>query len=407
MLTPLRFSRLSTRLIRRKPPIEPPGILDEGVTYSDVHNVILTPTTRLPYPEDELREHLEKTSSEIMKERNKLRYGTRKKKESGFIDFSHIPVQDHVVALFPGQGAQFVGMGQKIVDVPAAKKVFDEASEVLGYDMLKVCLEGPKQKLEQTFYCQPAVVTSSVAAFEALKASDPSIEENLTDAAGFSVGEYAALVAGKVLSFGDAIRIVKTRAEAMSECGKLVKSGMVTVRVKAASKLDKALSDARKVAVGNGELDICEIANYLYCGVRVIGGSDTCLKFLEDNQERYNIQVLKRLAVSAAFHTRQMETAVEKVAQAFQNIEMHRPVCNVYSNYTGKVMSSKKGDVRGAVAKQVNSPVRWEQIQQFLFRKHQNEVFPRFYEIGPGRQLGAMLFQTSKKMHKNYTHFSC
>ncbi|EFO96416.1 hypothetical protein CRE_22115 [Caenorhabditis remanei] len=404
---PQLLSRVSTRLIRRKPGPQEPGILDEGVTFSDVHNVILTPTTKLPYPERELREHLEKTSTEIMKERNRLRYGIRKKNDSGRIDFSHLPIEEHVVVLFPGQGAQFVGMGQKIIDVPAAKRIFDEASEVLGYDMLKICQEGPKQKLEATLFCQSAVVTSSVAAFEALKASDASIEENLTDVAGFSVGEYSALVAGKILSFGDAIKIVKTRAEAMSECGKLVKSGMVTVRVKATSKLEKAMADARKAAVENRELDICEIANYLYCGVRVIGGSETCLKFLEENQDKYNIQVLKRLAVSAAFHTRLMETAVEKVAKSFQNVEMSRPVCNVYSNYTGKVMSTKKGDVRGAVAKQVNSPVRWEQIQQFLFRKHQNEVFPRFYEVGPGRQLGAMLFQTSKKAHKNYTHFSC
>ncbi|KAF1767864.1 hypothetical protein GCK72_007823 [Caenorhabditis remanei] len=390
---PQLLSRVSTRLIRRKPGPQEPGILDEGVTFSDVHNVILTPTTKLPYPERELREHLEKTSTEIMKERNRLRYGIRKKNDSGRIDFSHLPIEEHVVVLFPGQGAQFVGMGQKIIDVPAAKRIFDEASDVLGYDMIKICQDGPKQKLEATLFCQPAVVTSSVAAFEALKASDASIEENLTDVAGFSVGEYSALVAGKILSFGDAIKIVKTRAEAMSECGKTGEEWNG--------------DDARKVAVENRELDICEIANYLYCGVRVIGGSETCLKFLEENQDKYNIQVLKRLAVSAAFHTRLMETAVEKVAKSFQNVEMSRPVCNVYSNYTGKVMSTKKGDVRGAVAKQVNSPVRWEQIQQFLFRKHQNEVFPRFYEVGPGRQLGAMLFQTSKKAHKNYTHFSC
>ncbi|CCD65341.2 [acyl-carrier-protein] S-malonyltransferase [Caenorhabditis elegans] len=405
MLTPFNIARCSTRLIRRKPPGG--GILDEGVTFSDVHNVILNPTTRLPYPEEQLREHIEKTSSEIMKERNKIRYGTRKKKDSGAIDFSQLPIEEHVVLLFPGQGAQFVGMGQKVMDIPAARRVFDEASEVLGYDMLKVCQDGPKQKLEQTLYCQPAIVTSSIAAFEALKASDPSIEENLTDTAGFSVGEYASLVAGKVLSFSDAIKIVKTRAEAMSECAKLVKSGMVTIRVKAASKLDKAMADARKVAAENRELVVCEVANYLYCGVRVIGGSETCLKYLEENQEKYNIQVMKRLAVSAAFHTRQMESAVEQVAKAFQNVEIHRPVCNVWSNYSGKVMSSKKGDVRGAVAKQINSPVRWEQIQQSLFRKHQNEAFPRFYEVGAGRQLGAMLFQTSKKAHKNYSHFSC
>uniref|UniRef100_A0A1I7TG03 PKS_AT domain-containing protein n=2 Tax=Caenorhabditis tropicalis TaxID=1561998 RepID=A0A1I7TG03_9PELO len=333
MLSPFRFMQRSTRLIRRKSTSEP-KILDEGATFSDVHNVILNPTTRLPYPEKLLRSHIEKTTSEILKERNRI-------------------------------------------------------------------------KLEQTLFCQPAVVTSSVAAFEALKVSDMSIEENLTDTAGFSVGEYSALVAGKVLSFGDAIRIVKARAEAMTECAKLVNSGMVTIRVNGASKLDKAILDARKSALENCELDICEIANYLYCGVRVIGGSERCLKYLEENQQKYSIQVLKRLAVSAAFHTRLMEAAVEKVAHAFKNIEMHPPVCNVHSNYTGKVMSSKKSDIRGAVAKQVASPVRWEQIQQVLFRKHTKEVFPRFYEIGPGRQLGAMLFQTSKKAYKNYTHFSC
>uniref|UniRef100_A0A8R1IN38 [acyl-carrier-protein] S-malonyltransferase n=1 Tax=Caenorhabditis japonica TaxID=281687 RepID=A0A8R1IN38_CAEJA len=190
----------------------------------------------------------------------------------------------------------------------------------------------------------------------------------------------------------------------MSECAKLVNSGMVTVRVKAASKLDKAMADARKAAIEKRELDICEVANYLYCGVRVIGGSETCLQFLEKNQEKYNIQVLKRLAVSAAFHTRQMESAV---AKAFTNVEMQRAVCNVYSNYTGQVLPTKRSDIRGAVAKQVNSPVKWEQIQQVLFRKHQDEKFPRFYEVGPGRQLGAMLLQTSKKAHKSYTHFSC
>ncbi|EGT52776.1 hypothetical protein CAEBREN_25192 [Caenorhabditis brenneri] len=406
MLAPFRITRCSTRWVRRKTS-SGSEILDEGSTFSDVHNVILNPTTRLPYPEKQLRDHLEKTSSEIVKERNMMRYGTKKKNVSGIIDFSHLPIEEHVVLLFPGQGAQFVGMGKKVIEIPAAKQVFDEASEILGYDILKVCLDGPKQKLEQTQYCQPAVVTSSVAAFEALKSSDPSIEENLTDVAGFSVGEYTALVAGEVLTFSDAIRIVKTRAEAMSECAKLVKSGMVTVRVNGASKLDKAMTDARKKAIEKREMDICDVANYLYCGVRVIGGSETCLTFLENNQKEYNIQVGKRLSVSAAFHTRQMENAVEKIAQAFKNVEMHRPICNIYSNFTGKVMSAKKADMRGAVAKQVNSPVRWEQIQQLLFRKHQNEIFPRFFEVGPGRQLGAMLLQTSKKAHKCYTHFSC
>ncbi|CAI5441169.1 unnamed protein product [Caenorhabditis angaria] len=384
------------RLIRKRrtPDEASSSILEEGTTFSDVHNVILNPTTKLPYPEKQLREHLEKTSTDLLRERNKQKYGG-KKKLSSEIDFSHIPIVEHVVLLFPGQGAQFVGMGKKLMEIAAAKAIFDEASEVLGYDMLKLCLDGPKDKIEQTLYCQPAVVTSSVAAFEALKSQDDSIEENLTDTAGFSVGEYSAMVAGGIISFSDAIKIVKTRAEAMSECSKLVKSGMVTVRVKGSSRIEKAINDARNVAREAGELDICEVANYLYCGTRVIGASETCLRFLEQNQEKYNIQVLKKI------------TTVEKVMQALYQADIQRAVCNVYSNYTGHILPAKKAEIRGALSKQVNNPVKWEQIQQLLFRKHENEKFPRFYEVGPGRQLGAMLLQTSKKAYKTYQQYSC
>ncbi|CAB3405603.1 unnamed protein product [Caenorhabditis bovis] len=393
----------SARSIRKRPPISS-NILDEGVTFADVHNVVLAPTTKLPYPEKELLKHIDKTSKDLLKDKNKMKYGG-KKKSSGKIDFMHIPIEEHVVVLFPGQGAQFVGMGKKLIEIPAAKRVFEQASEVLGYDMYKLCQEGPDLKLQQTLYCQPAVVTCSVAAFEALKEIDPSVGENLTDTAGFSVGEYSALVAGEMLSFEDAIKVVKARAEAMHECGQLIKSGMLTVRVKAASKIERAMADARKKAIEKGELDVCEIANYLYCGVRVIGGSETCLRFLEQNQEKYFIQAMKRLHVSAAFHTKQMQPAVEKVMLALGKVDLQRATCNVYSNYTGHIFAAKKAEVRGALAKQVSAPVKWEQIQQLLYRKHQDELFPRFYEVGPGRQLGSMLLQTSKKAYKNYNHF--
>ncbi|CAD6194428.1 unnamed protein product [Caenorhabditis auriculariae] len=404
LLTSPSMTSSACRFIRRRAPSPPVDsgetstsrMLDEAATFSDVHNVILTPTTQLPYPEKQLREHLDKTSRELLKERNKVRYGNKRKATSG-IAFTHIPIEKHVVLLFPGQGAQFVGMGEKLESIPEAKKVFDTASEVLGYDMLELCKKGPKTKLDQTLYCQPSVVTCGVAAFEAFKAQEPGVAEFITDVAGFSVGEYAALVAGDMMSFEDVIKIVKVRAEAMHECGQLIRSGMATVRVKAASRLEEAMQDARDVAKEKGELDVCEIANFLFCGVRVIGGSETCLKFLEEHQNEYQFQVVKRLAVSAAFHTRQMDDAVVKVRTAVARAELKYPACNVYSNYTGHIFPAKKGEIRAALAKQVNNPVKWEQIQQLLYRKKQEDLFPRFVEVGPGRQLGAMLLQTSKK----------
>ncbi|KAK6039735.1 hypothetical protein COOONC_22759, partial [Cooperia oncophora] len=223
------------------------GILDEGSTFSDVHSVVLDPTTKLPYPEKFVKEHVEKTSSELLKEKYHMKYGNRKK-ASNEIVFDHIPLEDQIVCLFPGQGAQYVGMGSKVVDCPKAKEVFDRASEILGYDLFKLCTEGPKTKLDQTLYCQPAVFVSSVATLEKFKSADESYAERITDAAGFSVGEFAALVAGGMLSFEDALRIVVVRAEAMHECNQLIRSGMMTVRVNASSRLEDAMYEARELS---------------------------------------------------------------------------------------------------------------------------------------------------------------
>ncbi|VDK60275.1 unnamed protein product [Cylicostephanus goldi] len=211
-------------------------------------------------------------------------------------------------------------MGSKLTDCPQAKAIFDRSAEILGYDILKLCIEGPKTKLDQTLYCQPAVFVSSVATLEKYKASDESIADRITDVAGFSVGEFAALVAGGILSFDDgklqnflltmrfftqslssALRIVDARAKAMHECNQLIRSGMMTVRVNASSRLEQAMEDAKMESREKGEMEVCEIANYLFCGVRVVGASETCMRYLEENQKRYNFTVscfLPRLYLS-------------------------------------------------------------------------------------------------------------
>ncbi|ETN69812.1 hypothetical protein RB195_017238 [Necator americanus] len=399
------------RWVRRRAPANPttshdPGILDEGATFADVHSVILDPTSKLPYPDKYVKEHIEKTSKELLKERNKIRYGN-KKKAPNVIVFDHIPLEDQIVCLFPGQGAQYVGMGNKLNDCPQAKAVFERSSEILGYDVYKLCTEGPKTKLDQTLYCQPAVFISSVATLEKFKASNETIADRITDVAGFSVGEFAALVAGGVLSFDDALKVVDARAKAMHECNQLIRSGMMTVRVNASSRLQEAMNDAKMVSREKGEMEVCEIANFLFCGVRVVGASETCMRYLEENQMRYNFTVLKRLEVSGAFHTVQMEPAVARLREAIAGVELNKPRCNVYSNYTGHVYPAKNSEIRNAITKQVTNPVKWEQIQQLLYRKHRDYTFPMFVELGAGRQLGAMLLQTSKKAYKNYQHISC
>ncbi|VDP52009.1 unnamed protein product [Heligmosomoides polygyrus] len=338
----------------------------------------------------------------MLKEKNKAKYGN-KKKTPNVIVFDHIPLEEQIVCLFPGQGAQYVGMGSKLADCPKAKEIFDRSSEILGYDLFK-----------------PAVFVSSVAALEKFKASDETVSDRITDVAGFSVGEFAALVAGGTLSFEDALRTVDVRAKAMHECNQLIRSGMMTVRVNAEKgemvicEVANFLFCGVRVIGANetclrekGEMVICEVANFLFCGVRVIGANETCLRFLEENQNRFKFTVVKRLEVSGAFHTRLMEPAVVKVREAVAGAEIQRPRCNVYSNYTGQIYPAKKSEIRSTIVKQVMNPVKWEQIQQLLYRKHRDYTFPMFVELGAGRQLGAMLMQTSKKAYKTYQHFSC
>uniref|UniRef100_A0A1I7ZJB8 PKS_AT domain-containing protein n=1 Tax=Steinernema glaseri TaxID=37863 RepID=A0A1I7ZJB8_9BILA len=395
----------SVRGVRKRlaPPVE---WLKDATTYSEAHSVVTDPYTSPPYPQEDMQSMYE-SSIQSAKDAKRQKELGRMKRKVHTIDFSHVPIEDQVVLLFPGQGAQHVKMGSKVYDCDASKKLFDNASEVLGYDLYALCQEGPSTKLNQTIYSQPAVFVSSLAALEKLRSEQPDIDDRITDAAGFSVGEYAALVAGGCLSFEDALRIVKVRAEAMHECCQLIASGMMTIRVNASSRLKEALFDARQVAEEKNELAICEEANFLFCQHRVIGGSQTCLGFLEANAQKYNFDVLKRLPVSGAFHTRLMNEALVPVKQALKEAKLEAPRLNIYSNYSGKVYPRKLGEIRDCITKQINNPVKWEQIQQLLYRKHQDFKFPNFIEVGPGRQLGSMLVHTSKKAYKSYTNYPC
>uniref|UniRef100_A0A914DLS2 Malonyl-CoA:ACP transacylase (MAT) domain-containing protein n=1 Tax=Acrobeloides nanus TaxID=290746 RepID=A0A914DLS2_9BILA len=389
---------------------KPASWLSDATTYADKNAAIFDPASELPYnPEDMEPVSRKQREEKLLRQKQKLSV----KKRIGRISMSHIPIEEQVVILFPGQGSQHVGMGSKVVDHKPSMQLFERASEVLGYDLYELCKNGPKTKLDQTIYCQPAIFVSSLAAFEKLK-DEENLEGRITDVAGFSVGEIAALVVAGVLRFDDALRLVKLRAEAMHECNQLVPSGMITIRISAASRLDDALNDAREAAVEAGERPLCEVANYLVQGVRVIGASNLCIDFLVKNADRYKIQVKQRIPVSGAFHTSLMEEAGQKLYFALKKekfVTFEKPHLNVFSNYSGGLYKTKPTEMKKLLIKQVSEPVKWEQIQQGLFHRKKKvdgeEIYPTYIEVGPGKQLGAMLYLVSKKMHRRYRNYPC
>ena len=148
--------------------------------------------------------------------------------------------------LFPGQGAQTVGMAQQLCDtLPAARALFDQAAGILGYDLLEVCAKGPKERLDSTAVSQPAIYVTSLAALESLRAQQPGIEADCIATAGLSLGEYTALAFAGVLSFADGLRLVKTRGEAMQAAADAAPSGMVSILLLPIEKIEELCVKAR------------------------------------------------------------------------------------------------------------------------------------------------------------------
>src|SRR3954468_10227026 len=167
--------------------------------------------------------------------------------------------------LFPGQGAQTVGMGRQLVEsTPRAREVYEQANAILGYDLLRVCLEGPAEKLDSTVYSQPALFVTSLAGLEWLRANKPDVVASCQAAAGLSLGEYTALVFADVMSFEDGLRVVQERGRAMQDAADAVPSGMVSILGLDPEKIEKLCADAR------AEGEVLQIANYLCPGNIVV-----------------------------------------------------------------------------------------------------------------------------------------
>ncbi|MBN3321991.1 FABD protein, partial [Atractosteus spatula] len=308
------------------------------------------------------------------------------------------------VLLFPGQGNHFVGMGRGLTQYQNVRDMFGAAEKILGYDLLSLCLNGPEEELLKTVHCQPAVFVTSLAAVERLNHENPAAIERCVAAAGFSLGEFAALVFAGALDFAEALYAVKVRAEAMQEASDRIPSGMMAVLGKAQAKYGYACLMAREHCESLGiESPVCSISSYLFPDGRVIAGHLQALEFLQKNSRKFSFLRTKLLPVSGAFHTALMEPAVEPLKEVLKKVEIRKPEISVYSNVDAKKYMHSQ-HIQRLLLRQLVSPVKWEQTVHAIYERKQGAEFPETYEVGPGRQLGSALQRCNLKAWQGYRH---
>lgn len=288
--------------------------------------------------------------------------------------------------LFPGQGAQYVGMAQSLCDsLPAAKKLFDEASAVLGYDLLEVCTKGPKEKLDSTAVSQPAIYVASLAALESLRAQTPDLEKDCIATAGLSLGEYTALAFAGVFSFADGLRLVKTRGEAMQGASDATPSGMVSILLLPIDTIEELCAKASSAGM-------IRIANLLCPGNTVVSGTKAACDEIEKLATEAGAKTI-RLAVAGAFHTDIMKPADQTLAAALDKAALQAARIPVWSNVDAKPHTDPV-EIRALLVRQVLQPVQWETTMRGLLA----QGVEKFYELGPQRVLAGLLKRVDRKM---------
>jgi [acyl-carrier-protein] S-malonyltransferase len=273
-----------------------------------------------------------------------------------------------LVTVFPGQGSQFVGMGRAVIERDvAARRTFEEASDALGYDLATLCLEGPREMLEQTERAQPAVVACSVAIYRAL---ERCLELEPVCAAGHSLGEFSALVCAGAMALSDAVRLVESRARLMRDAAP-PESAMAAVVGCPAEAVERAC--ALQAAVF-GQVSV---ANYNSDDQTVISGVGAAVSAVCEVLERTGA-VTQRLKISVPCHSPLMQAAVPEFEHALSSLVLAKPRWPVISNASLRPFDG--GDSgRSWLSRQLSSPVRWRDVMQRLLLAD-----PRaFLEIGP------------------------
>merc|ERR1719384_1995244 len=267
--------------------------------------------------------------------------------------------------------------------VPAAKALFDEASEILGYDLLEVCTEGPKERLDSTVVSQPAIFVASMAALEKLKQdSGEEAVDSATCTLGLSLGEYSALCFADAISFADGVRVTKARGEAMQAASDAVDTGMVSVIGLSKDKVEELCEAASEKS---GEK--IKVANLLCNGNYAVSGhAKACDTVAEIAKPDFKARMTVKLAVAGAFHTDFMSPAVDSLKEVLEGVEIKKPRIPVISNVDAKPHSDP-ATIKELLAKQVTAPVLWENSVASMLENGFEEAM----ELGPGKVTAGVL----------------
>ena len=278
-------------------------------------------------------------------------------------------------------------MGRRLAEsLPAARGLYDRAAEVLGYDLAKLCFEGPADVLDSTIYSQPALFVTSLAALESLRAQSPEVVLGCEAAAGLSLGEYTAMVFAGVMDFEDGLTLVQTRGAAMQQAADATPSGMVTIL-----GLERVQVEALCAKARNGET--LEIANLLCPGTIVISGTNGACERAAELAPSLGAMKAVPLAVAGAFHTAIMRPADRQCAAALAQVPMHRPKIRLVFNVDAQPHDDPE-EIRRLMVRQIVQPVLWEDSMRYLLQ----QGFDEFYEIGPGRVLRGLLRRIDRKV---------
>jgi [acyl-carrier-protein] S-malonyltransferase len=288
-----------------------------------------------------------------------------------------------VAFLFSGQGAQYVGMGKELAqNIKSSKKVFDLAEEALGFDVKTLCFEDPDQVLNETEYTQPAILTASTAAMEALK--ENGIEPDVV--AGLSLGEYSALVCSGALDFRTGVQLVRKRGKFMQEA---VPKGQGTM----AAILGLSEQEVREVCDECSAVGVVEPANFNCPGQIVIAGEVKAIEAACEKAKEKGARRAMMLSVSGPFHSSMLSPAADNLEKELENIELNHAEIPVISNVTAKHIADKS-HIKPLLKKQVMSPVLWEQTIKNMI----DDDVDTFVEIGPGKVLSGFVKKIDRKL---------
>jgi len=278
--------------------------------------------------------------------------------------------------LFAGQGAQYIGMGKDLHEAfPQSKEIFDKADKVLGFSLSKLCFQGPQEELTETRNCQPAILTMTIAAWEAFRAVRRYKPQDRSYAAGLSLGEYSALVAAEAINFEDAVYLVRRRGEFMEE---------------EAVKFPGAMASVLGLDLGAVK-DICqqanaEVANINSPGQIVISGGKAGIEKASKLCLEAGAKKVIPLQVSGAFHSSFMKGASVKLAKELEKIQIALPKIKVISNVTAKPVESAE-ELKNNLIRQVACSVLWENSMRVVLK----DGITAFFEFGPGKVLKGLM----------------